>query len=99
VADDDLDDDERELVKKHRADKAAKKNQDADAIDWWEEHPEGGRRGATMTAARARSHGPKWLREQLADEDAKPKPEGEGEGEADDQPAKPRKLPYARRAG
>ena len=70
MAADDLDDEERELLAKHRADRKAKADADSDSVDWWEELPEGGRRGATMSARRAREHGPKWLREFMADQDA-----------------------------
>jgi hypothetical protein len=41
---------------------------DSDEISWYERTKDG-ERGATMRTSRARTHGPDWLKERLADKD------------------------------
>jgi hypothetical protein len=41
---------------------------DSDDVSWYERTSDG-ERGATMRASRARTHGPQWLRDHLADRD------------------------------
>lgn len=56
-----------------------------DDIEWWED-PSGGR-GGRMRAARARSHGPDWLRDMLKDRDETATGDDKGAGETKDPPA------------
>ena len=93
----DLSDDEKELLEKHRAEK--KKASDAERskkqVHWYEKDPDGTERGASMDHDLAKSHGPAWLKKQLADEEAKAE---DGEDTPDDeQPAKP--VRFGRRVG
>lgn len=91
---DDLTDDERELLEKHRKAKQAKQRETDSQLRAWIRSPDG--HEAELPFDKAAD----WLKKSfglnLGDEPVQDDP---GDVPDDEEPAKPRKLPYARRAG
>jgi hypothetical protein len=81
-----------ELEARLAADDDEPEPHDGDDYEWWEEAPDGTRRGARTSVRAARSHGPDWSKaffsEQKADEGkggaATSKGKGAGKGKGDE---------------
>lgn len=52
---------------------------ESDEVSWYERTKDG-ERGATMKASRAKTHGPQWLRDHLADREDPPADAGDDAG-------------------
>ena len=94
-----LSDDEAKQLAALQAKHDAPDDPGDDDVEWWEDGAGG--RGARMRASRARTHGPDWLREHLADRDAKPD-EGDGQdgdGQGDGPAGQVKRFQRGRRVG
>lgn len=65
-----------ELEARLAADDDEPEAHDGDDYEWWEEAPDGTRRGARTSVRAARSHGPDWSKAFFAEQKA----EGDGKG-------------------
>lgn len=65
-----------ELEARLAADDDEPEPHDGDDYEWWEEAPDGTRRGARTSVRAARAHGPDWSKAFFAEQKA----EGEGKG-------------------